>query len=157
MFAAPEVRVGPPLSHGRLTVFPLFAPQPQPVPYRLADDALADGTATVEEVTEGGSVPQLAVENRGDALVLFLEGQELRAFHQAGFLGSEYGPFLLPYPNQAAEAINGQVCRYGAQLRVPTPFNELLTRLISWRERHHAPTSPEGAGDQAGTDRSSST
>lgn len=33
------------------------------------------------------------------------EGQELRAFHQAGFLGSEYGPFLLPYPNQAAEAI----------------------------------------------------
>lgn len=34
-----------------------------------------------------------------------VEGQELRAFHQAGFLGSEYGPFLLPYPNQAAAAI----------------------------------------------------
>lgn len=34
-----------------------------------------------------------------------VEGQELRAFHQAGFLGSEYGPFLLPYPSQAAEAI----------------------------------------------------
>lgn len=34
-----------------------------------------------------------------------VEGQELRAFHQAGFLGSEYGPFLLPYPAQAAEAI----------------------------------------------------
>lgn len=33
------------------------------------------------------------------------EGQELRAFHQAGFLGSEYGPFLLPYPAQAADAI----------------------------------------------------
>lgn len=34
-----------------------------------------------------------------------VEGQELRAFHQAGFLGSEFGPFLLPYPNQAAGAI----------------------------------------------------
>jgi hypothetical protein len=34
-----------------------------------------------------------------------VEGQELRAFHQAGFLGSEHGPFLLPYPNQAADAI----------------------------------------------------
>jgi hypothetical protein len=26
------------------------------------------------------------------------EGEELKAFHQAGFLGSEYGPFLIPYP-----------------------------------------------------------
>jgi len=34
-----------------------------------------------------------------------VEGQELRAFHQAGFLGSEYGPFLLPYPAQATDAI----------------------------------------------------
>lgn len=27
------------------------------------------------------------------------EGEELKAFHQAGFLGSEYGPFLVPYPD----------------------------------------------------------
>jgi hypothetical protein len=26
------------------------------------------------------------------------EGEELKAFHQAGFLGSEYGPFFIPYP-----------------------------------------------------------
>lgn len=82
MFAAPEVRVGTPLGHGRLTVFPLFAPTPNPVSYRLADDALADGTTTVEEVTEGGSVPQLSVVNTGEALVLFLEGQELRGAKQ---------------------------------------------------------------------------
>ena len=29
------------------------------------------------------------------------EKEELKAFHTAGFLGSEYGPFLLPYPDQA--------------------------------------------------------
>jgi hypothetical protein len=29
----------------------------------------------------------------------------LKAFHTAGFLGSEYGPFNLPFPNQAMEAV----------------------------------------------------
>jgi len=33
------------------------------------------------------------------------EGEELKAFHQAGFLGTEYGPFLIPYPDQAVNAI----------------------------------------------------
>jgi hypothetical protein len=33
------------------------------------------------------------------------EGEELKAFHQAGFLGSEYGPFLIPYPDQAADTV----------------------------------------------------
>ena len=33
------------------------------------------------------------------------EKEELKAFHTAGFLGSEYGPFLLPYPDQAMSAV----------------------------------------------------
>ena len=33
------------------------------------------------------------------------EGEELKAFHTAGFLGSEYGPFLVPNPAQAAESV----------------------------------------------------
>jgi hypothetical protein len=33
------------------------------------------------------------------------EGEELKAFHTAGFLGSEYGPFYIPFPDQAAEAV----------------------------------------------------
>src|SRR6185295_17609839 len=33
------------------------------------------------------------------------EGEELKAFHTAGFLGSEHGPFVIPYPDQAAEAV----------------------------------------------------
>lgn len=33
------------------------------------------------------------------------EGEELKAFHTAGFLGSEYGPFLIPFPDQAAESV----------------------------------------------------
>ena len=33
------------------------------------------------------------------------ESEELKAFTTAGFLGSEYGPFNLPYPEKAAEAV----------------------------------------------------
>jgi hypothetical protein len=33
------------------------------------------------------------------------EKEELKAFHTAGFLGSEYGPFALPYPDQAVESV----------------------------------------------------
>ena len=33
------------------------------------------------------------------------EGEELKAFTTAGFLGSEYGPFNVPYPQDAAAAV----------------------------------------------------
>ena len=33
------------------------------------------------------------------------EGEELKAFTTAGFLGSEYGPFNIPYPDQAAQTV----------------------------------------------------
>jgi hypothetical protein len=34
------------------------------------------------------------------------EGEELKAFHQAGFLGSEYGPFFIPEPAEAVSSIS---------------------------------------------------
>ncbi len=33
------------------------------------------------------------------------EKEELKAFHTAGFLGSEFGPFVLPYPDQAIKSV----------------------------------------------------
>src|ERR1041385_4744314 len=33
------------------------------------------------------------------------EGEELKSFTTAGFLGSEFGPFNIPYPEQAADAV----------------------------------------------------
>lgn len=33
------------------------------------------------------------------------EKEELKAFHTAGFLGSEFGPFVLPYPDQAIQSV----------------------------------------------------
>src|SRR6185369_398598 len=34
------------------------------------------------------------------------EGEELKAFHTAGVLGSEYGPFLIPEPAEAVRSIS---------------------------------------------------
>jgi len=75
--ALPTLRVGNPLRHEALSVFPLFTEANGGVDYRLADAALADESLLVEEVSEGGSVPDLLVENKGDVRVLFLEGEEL--------------------------------------------------------------------------------
>ena len=43
---------------------------------------------TVEEVSEGGSVPNLFVENKGDIRVLFLEGEQLIGAKQNRVLNS---------------------------------------------------------------------
>ena len=33
------------------------------------------------------------------------EGEELKAFHSAGFLGSEYGPFIIPEPQKGLDSV----------------------------------------------------
>lgn len=73
----PETRVGDPIYHEGLAVFPLFAESIYGVDYDLSDEAINKGKVTVEEISESGSVPDLAVDNQGDLRVLFLEGEEL--------------------------------------------------------------------------------
>ena len=34
------------------------------------------------------------------------EGEELKAFHSAGFLGTEYGPFFIPDPSEGLESVS---------------------------------------------------
>src|SRR4051812_19163884 len=82
MTTLPEVRVGDPIRHEALTVFPLFSPPGENIDYLLSDEAIEAGSVTVEEVGEGGSVPNLMVSNTGDSRVLFLEGEELRGAKQ---------------------------------------------------------------------------
>lgn len=78
MFTLPALKIGEPRSYEGLTVFPLFGENGGAgVLYALSDEAIASETLTVTEVSEGGSVPDLLVENKGDTRVLFLEGEEL--------------------------------------------------------------------------------
>jgi len=83
----PTLRIGEPLRHESLVVFPLFSDANSSeanetanvnlVDYQLSNVAIADETLLVEEVDEGGSVPELLVENKSNRRVLFLEGEEL--------------------------------------------------------------------------------
>jgi len=77
-----DIRIGQAARFGSLTVFPLFCEESHPVEYLLSDEALEAGGATVSEVSQQGSVPELVVENKGAQRVLFLEGEELRGAKQ---------------------------------------------------------------------------
>ena len=56
------------------------------------------------------------------------EGEELKAFHNAGFLGNEYGPFLIPDPSSGLESVQPPV---GMNSRRFEKRNELYENLIN--------------------------
>ncbi|PSL01672.1 DUF1501 domain-containing protein [Cecembia rubra] len=55
------------------------------------------------------------------------EGEELKAFHSAGFLGSEFGPFLIPDPISGLESVRPPV---GMSLHRFEARNQLYENLI---------------------------
>lgn len=83
-----DIRIGQPISHGSLTVFPLYYQDIHPVDYLLSDEAMEAGTVTVGEVSQQGSVPELVVENKSLQRALFLEGEELRGAKQNRILNT---------------------------------------------------------------------
>ncbi len=116
MLTIPQVRIGDPIRHESLTVFPLFAEAGGAVDYLLADEAIQSGTVTVQEVSEGGSVPDLLVENGSDSRVLFLEGEELVGAKQNRILNTS---LLLP-----------------AQSKVKVPVSCVERGRWAYRSRH---------------------
>ncbi len=66
-----------PVSHGPLHLFPLCGGTFTEEDLSLLEDALQGGTLRIEELNEGGSVPELRVVNGGTRPVLILEGDEL--------------------------------------------------------------------------------
>lgn len=71
------LKVGDGMGHLNLTLVPLRGEGPGHLDYILAADALAAGVLTITEVSEGGSVPHLAVTSEAAKSVLFLDGEEL--------------------------------------------------------------------------------
>lgn len=76
-----KVRVGKPVSHGPLHLFPLSGGPSAEEGLLLLGEALEGGSLGVEEL-EGGSVPELRVVNEGEGAVLILEGDEFVGFKQ---------------------------------------------------------------------------
>ena len=75
-----SLRLGEPVASGPLTLVPVFGGQPAPT-YRLAAEAIADGTLSIGEIG-GGQVPQLGVRNTGELPALLVEGEHLQGAMQ---------------------------------------------------------------------------
>jgi len=56
------------------------------------------------------------------------EGEELKAFHTAGFLGNEFGPFLIPDPSEGLESVKPPV---GMNISRFEKRNQLYNELMN--------------------------
>jgi hypothetical protein len=75
--ALDQLEVGLPIAAANLTMYPLLLPGESAPGYLTLDEALAAGLASVTEVSEAGSVPELLVKNLAKMPVLILDGEEL--------------------------------------------------------------------------------
>jgi hypothetical protein len=73
-----SVHLGPSQNHKQLTLWPLIRAGVAPeIAHICLAEALESGAAQVDEVGGGGSVPHVALVNRGDVSVLVLFGEEI--------------------------------------------------------------------------------
>jgi hypothetical protein len=72
-----QLRLGDTQAYLNLAIVPLLGDGAAAPGYRLLDDALTFGCATVSEVSAEGSVPELRFQNRCERPVLLLDGEEL--------------------------------------------------------------------------------
>ncbi len=70
-------RLDNPQKHKNLVIIPLFDEAPTAFDYISLKTALDKGLATITEVSEGGSVPDLKVTNKADMPILLIDGEEL--------------------------------------------------------------------------------
>jgi len=75
--ALDQLELGSPVTAANLTMYPLLQPEDSAPGYLTLDEALAAGLASVTEVSESGSVPELLVKNGAAKPVLILDGEEL--------------------------------------------------------------------------------
>lgn len=66
-----------PISHKAMTVFPLATESLVCFDYLTLDEAIEKGKIEVTESSEGGSVPDLLVKNKGTKPVLMMTGEEV--------------------------------------------------------------------------------
>lgn len=71
------LKVGDAVGHLNLALVPLRGEGHGQLDYLLAVEALAAGSLTVTEVSQGGTVPELLAHNEAARMVLLLDGEEL--------------------------------------------------------------------------------
>jgi hypothetical protein len=76
------MELGPGASFENMTVFELLRAQNGGPEYITLREAIDRGVFSVTEVSEGGSVPELLVANKGEVPVLLIDGEEVRGAKQ---------------------------------------------------------------------------
>ncbi|MDW7759524.1 MAG: DUF6569 family protein [Acidobacteriota bacterium] len=77
-----EMEIGEVQVFENMAVYPLRRAGNGGPRYLTLGEAIEAGVFSVTEISEGGSVPDLQVENRGDVAVLLLDGEELAGAKQ---------------------------------------------------------------------------
>ena len=83
-----EMELGAGASFENMTVFELLRPKNGGLEYITLREAIERGVFSVTEVSEGGSVPELMVANKGEIAVLVLDGEEVRGAKQNRILNT---------------------------------------------------------------------
>ncbi len=83
-----EMELGAGTSFENMTVFELLRPTNGGPEYITLREAIEKGVFSVTETSEGGSVPELMVVNKGDVPVLLLDGEEVRGAKQNRILNT---------------------------------------------------------------------
>ena len=69
-------------THNNMTVFPIFTNNEKKLEYITLQEALENRELEIREITEGGSVPELKVLNKGKKPVLLIDGEEISGAKQ---------------------------------------------------------------------------
>ncbi len=77
-----------PQTAGGVSIIPLLASQSVSPHYLSLRQAFRNGSLTITEISESGSVPTLKVINRGKEVVLLLDGEELQGAKQNRILNT---------------------------------------------------------------------
>jgi len=72
-----EIHLDEPLAYRKLTLFPLTRPVDGPPEYLTLDQAMADSSIKISEVSESGNVPEIRFENTGSKPTLLIDGEEI--------------------------------------------------------------------------------
>jgi hypothetical protein len=117
--------LGPPRRFGGLCLYPLIGDDLRigddlsAMRYHLLDTALTAGTLTIAEQEGGGTVPELAVTNRGDMRVLIVDGEELVGAKQnrivnTSVLVEAHSTLALPVSCVEAGRWHGETAQFSA-------------------------------------------
>lgn len=77
-----RLKIGDAQTFNQLTIRPVFINTDFSLPFLTLEEALEQRLLEITEASEGGSVPELLVKNKGKFDIIILEGEELRGAKQ---------------------------------------------------------------------------